>query len=385
VNAGGSSGEPPRVFNGRMDEFDPPPKIVLPPLSRKGRGATLNMAGRYDAQQRERVDDGWWMEDELAPLKTELIVDTSKSILARNESPDLPFDRSINPYRGCEHGCIYCYARPSHAWLGMSPGLDFETKIVYKPDAAALLRAELAKPSYACAPIALGMNTDAWQPVERKLGITRGILEVLAECNHPVGTVTKSALILRDLDLLKAMAEKRLCHVAVTITTLDPELARTSEPRAASPARRLEIVRELSAAGIPVGVSIAPVIPALNDHELETIMAAAMEAGASNAWYTLLRLPHELSPLFRDWLEMHAPGRARHVMSLIRQMRGGKDYDSDFKTRMRGEGEFAKLLQQRYRIAAKRLAIERHKEAWPRLDCNLFIKPGKPSPQGELF
>ena len=367
------------------EEFEPPPQIILPPLSRKGRGATLNMVSRYDAQQRERMADGWWMEDEAAPLKTTLIVDTAKSVISYNSSPDLPFDRSINPYRGCEHGCIYCYARPSHAYLGYSPGLDFETKLLYKPDAVAVLREELARPKYACAPIALGMNTDAWQPVERKLGITRGILELLAECKHPVGTVTKSALILRDLDVLAAMAKEDLCHVAVTITTLDPALARKSEPRAASPARRLEVVKALSAAGIPVGVSIAPVIPALNDHELESIMAAAVEAGASNTWYTLLRLPHELSPLFRDWLDTHVPGRARHVMSLIQQMRGGKDYDSDFNTRMRGEGEFAKLLQQRYRIALKRLNSERHRSAWPQLDCSLFIKPRKASAQRELF
>jgi DNA repair photolyase len=367
------------------NEFDPPPKVILPPLSRKGRGATLNMVSRYDAQQRERVADDWWLDDELPPLKTTLIVDTAKSVITYNDSPDLPFDRSINPYRGCEHGCIYCYARPSHAYLGYSPGLDFETRLLYKPDAVAVLKRELARPTYECAPIALGMNTDAWQPAERKLGITRGILELLAECKHPVGMVTKSALILRDLDLLAEMARQQLCHVAVTITTLDPELARTLEPRAASPARRLEVVQALSAAGIPVGVAIAPLIPALNDQELESIMAAAVEAGASNTWYTLLRLPHELSPLFRDWLETHAPGRARHVMSLIRQMRGGKDYDSDFATRMRGEGEYARLLQQRYRIAAKRLDITRHKEAWPQLDCSLFIKPKKPSAQGELF
>ncbi|MBY0341981.1 MAG: PA0069 family radical SAM protein [Rhodocyclaceae bacterium] len=367
------------------NEFDPPPKVILPPLSRKGRGATLNMVSRYDAQQRERVADDWWLDDELPPLKTTLIVDTAKSVIAYNDSPDLPFDRSINPYRGCEHGCIYCYARPSHAYLGYSPGLDFETRLLYKPDAVAVLKRELARPAYECAPIALGMNTDAWQPAERKLGITRGILELLAECKHPVGMVTKSALILRDLDLLAEMARQQLCHVAVTITTLDPELARTLEPRAASPARRLEVVKALSAAGIPVGVAIAPMIPALNDQEMETIMAAAVEAGASNTWYTLLRLPHELSPLFRDWLDTHAPGRARHVMSLIRQMRGGKDYDSDFATRMRGEGEYARLLQQRYRIAAKRLDITRHKEAWPQLDCSLFIKPTKPSAQGELF
>ncbi|HWV17135.1 MAG TPA: PA0069 family radical SAM protein [Rhodocyclaceae bacterium] len=354
-------------------------------MSRKGRGATLNMVSRYDAQQRERVADDWWLEDEVAPLKTTLVVDTAKSVITYNSSPDLPFDRTINPYRGCEHGCIYCYARPSHAYLGYSPGLDFETKILYKPDAVAVLKNELSKPAYACAPIALGMNTDAWQPAERKLGITRGILELLTECKHPVGMVTKSALILRDLDLLAAMAQERLCHVAVTITTLDAELARQSEPRAASPARRLEVVRELSRAGIPVGVSIAPIMPALNDHELESIMGAALEAGASNAWYTLLRLPRELSPLFRDWLDTHAPGRARHVMSLIQQMRGGKDYNSDFSTRMRGEGAFADILQQRYRIAAKRLGLDRHRRAWPQLDCSRFVKPRKPSAQAELF
>lgn len=240
------------------EEFEPPLQVMLPPLSRKGRGATLNMVSRYDAQQRERVADDGWLEEEAAPLKTTLIADTAKSVITYNSSPDLPFDRTINPYRGCEHGCIYCYARPSHAYLGYSPGLDFETKILYKPDAVAILKSELAKPAYACAPIALGMNTDAWQPAERKLGITRGILELLAECKHPVGMVTKSALILRDLDLLAEMAQEHLCHVAVTITTLDAELARKSEPRAASPARRLEVVRELSRAGIPVGVSIAP-------------------------------------------------------------------------------------------------------------------------------
>ncbi|HTH94066.1 MAG TPA: PA0069 family radical SAM protein [Rhodocyclaceae bacterium] len=367
-----------------MDEFDTPPKTVLPPLMRKGRGATLNMVSRYDAQQRERTDDAWWMEDEIPPLKTTQIIDTTKRVINYNDSPDIPFDRTLNPYRGCEHGCIYCYARPTHAYLGFSPGLDFETKIVYKPDAAAVLREELSRPKYVCAPIALGMNTDAWQPTERKLGITRGILETLAECKHPFGTVTKSALILRDLDILSTMARENLCHVAVTITTLDPELARTLEPRAASPARRLEVIRALAAADVPVGVSIAPMIPALNDHELESIMAAAFEAGASNAWYNVLRLPHELSPLFRDWLQTHAPGRAAHVMSLIQQMRGGKDCDSDFATRMRGEGELADVLAQRFRIAVKRLNAKQDSR-WPKLDSSRFIKPRKASPQGELF
>ncbi|MDR2837699.1 MAG: PA0069 family radical SAM protein [Azonexus sp.] len=372
-----------------MDDFDPPPPIVLPPLSRKGRGAGLNMDSRFAARQRERIDDGWDMGMDVAepppPLKTELVVDASKSIITGNDSPDLPFARSINPYRGCEHGCIYCYARPSHAYLGFSPGLDFETKIVYKPAAAALLREELTKSAYQCAPIALGMNTDAWQPVERQLGVTRGILETLAECQHPFGTVTKSALILRDIDILAAMARENLCHVAITLTTLDPELARRSEPRAASPARRLEVMRQLAAAGVPVGVAIAPIIPALNDHELEAIMAAAQEAGARKAFYTVLRLPHELSPLFRDWLATHAPGRARHVMSVLRQMRGGADYDSDFATRMGGAGEFANLLQQRFRLASKRLGLDNQDAAWPQLDCSRFVKPRRASAQGELF
>ncbi|MDR2186935.1 MAG: PA0069 family radical SAM protein [Azonexus sp.] len=368
-----------------MDDFDPPPPIVLPPLGRKGRGAGLNMTGRFEARQRERVDDGWDVAEPLPPLKTELIVDASKSVITRNDSPDLPFAQSINPYRGCEHGCIYCYARPSHAYLGFSPGLDFETKIVYKPAAAALLREELTQASYRCAPLALGMNTDAWQPVERQLGITRGILETLAECKHPFGTVSKSALILRDIDILAAMAEENLCHVAITLSTLDPELARRSEPRAASPARRLAVVRQLAAAGVPVGVSIAPVIPALNDHELESIMAAALEAGARKAFYTALRLPRELSPLFRDWLASHAPGRAGHVMSVLRQMRGGADNDSNFASRMRGLGQFASVLQQRFRLASKRLGLDDQNAAWPQLDCSRFVKPRRASPQGELF
>lgn len=374
-----------------MDEIDPPPKVVLPPLSRKGRGATLNMDGRFESLRREAADDGWWLDAEQQPLKTTLIVDTAKSVINYNDSPDIPFDRTINPYRGCEHGCIYCYARPTHAYLGMSPGLDFETKLVYKPDAPERLKAELAKRNYRCAPIALGMNTDAWQPVERKLSLTRSIIEVLAACKHPFATVTKSALILRDIDLLAPLAQQGLVHVAVTITTLNPELARTLEPRAASPARRLEIIRELDRAGIPVGVSIAPMIPAVTDSELETIMEQAVAAGASNAWFNIVRLPHEVAPLFRDWLATHLPDRAAHVMSLIRQMRGGKDYDSDFATRMKGTGEIASLMQQRFRIAAKRLGLDRKKDRdtrWQTLDCSQFAPPkanAEPARQGELF
>ena len=286
---------------------------------RKGRGAVISPDGRFDAWQRDAAEDGWWNEDEAAPA-TELIADSAKSVITYNDSPDIPYDRSINPYRGCEHGCAYCFARPSHAYLGLSPGLDFETKIAYKADAAETLRRELAKPSYVCQPVALGINTDAWQPVERRLRVTRGILEVLADARHPVTIVTKSALILRDLDLLAEMARSNLVHAAVSITTLDGELARTMEPRAPSPRRRLSVIAALAAAGIPTAVMVAPLIPALADHEMENILAAAREAGASSAGYILLRLPHEVKPLFRAWLDSHRPGRAEryHLRTVVR-------------------------------------------------------------------
>ena len=280
-------------------------------------------------------------------------------IIARNDSPDVPFDRSINPYRGCEHGCVYCYARPSHAHLGLSAGLDFETRIFVKADAARLLQEELARPGYACRPISLGANTDPYQPLERRLGVTRSILEVLAEARHPVSIVTKSALVCRDLDLLAAMARDRLASVYVSITTFDRHLARTLEPRASAPHRRLEAVRALASAGVPAGVMVAPIIPALTDPEIETILEAAAAAGASSAGYVLLRLPHEVKELFAAWLEAHVPGRARHVLSLVRQCREGRLNDRAFGSRMRGQGVFAELIAQRFRKAVHRLGLDR--------------------------
>jgi len=330
----------------------------IKPLNFKGRGAASNAVGRFERMGREQHDDGWGsLDEELPPLRTEVAIDASRSVISYNTSPDLPFDRSINPYRGCEHGCIYCYARPSHAWLGLSPGLDFESRLLAKPDAPTLLRKELAKPGYRCKPIALGVNTDAYQPIEREYRITRGILEVLAEFNHPVSLVTKSALVERDIDILAPMAAQGLALVFVTITTLDRKLARTLEPRAAAPERRLETLRRLAEAGISTGVMTAPVIPALNDSEMENILEAASQAGARHSGYVLLRLPHELAGLFEDWLRLHYPLKADHVLSLIRQSHGGKDYDAAFHTRMKGQGIFAELIAKRFRLACQRLGL----------------------------
>ncbi len=355
-------------------------------IPRKGRGAVISPDGRFDAWRREAAHDGWWDDaDDAASAATELIVDTAKSVITYNTSPDIPYDRSINPYRGCEHGCAYCFARPSHAYLGLSPGLDFETKIAYKADAADCLRRELAKPGYVCRPVALGINTDAWQPVERRLRVTRGILEVLAETGHPVTIVTKSALILRDLDLLAEMAKAGRVHVAVSITTLDAGLARAMEPRAPSAQRRLAVIAALAAAGIPTAVMVAPLIPALSDHELERILAAAREAGASSAGYILLRLPHEVKPLFRAWLEAHRPGRAGHVYSLMRQLHGGREYDSSFGTRQRGSGPLAEIIAQRFRVATRRLGLDAPSSP---LDGAGFRPPpvrSRPAPQMTLF
>lgn len=351
---------------------------------RKGRGAAISPDGRFDAWQREAAEDGWWHEDDDVPA-TELMVDTAKSVITYNDSPDIPYDRSINPYRGCEHGCSYCFARPSHAYLGLSPGLDFETRLAYKVDAAAILRRELARPAYVCRPVALGINTDAWQPVERRLRLTRGILEVLAATRHPLTTVTKSALILRDLDLLADMARDNLVHAAVSITTLDVELARAMEPRAPSPRRRLAVIAVLAAAGIPTAVMVAPLIPALADHELESILAAAREAGASSAGYILLRLPHEVKPLFRAWLDSHRPGRAEHVYSLMRQLHGGREYDSAFGSRQHGSGPLAEIIAQRFRNAVRRLGLDAPYRA---LDVAAFRPPQPPpaaTPQMALF
>lgn len=354
------------------------------PLIFKGRGASSNTVGRFERHGREACDDGWGSLDaELPPLRTEVAVDAARSILSHNDSPDIPYDRSINAYRGCEHGCIYCYARPSHAYLGLSPGLDFESRLFVKPQAAQLLRKELSRPGYRCAPIALGSNTDPYQPIEREYRVTRQILEVLLECRHPVTIVTKSALIERDLDLLLALAAQKLVHVALSITTLDHTLARKMEPRATAPQRRLETIAALAAAGIPTAVMTAPIIPALNDSAMESILEAARDAGACSAGYVLLRLPHELAELFEQWLRLHVPLKAEHVMSLIRQSRGGKPYDTAFGSRMTGQGPFADMIAQRFRLAVKRLGLEQ----WPPLDTSRFTPPAprKDTPQLSLF
>lgn len=349
----------------------------------KGRGATLQTEGRFEAVARERVDDGWEMEGAaLSPFKTTVTVERAKSIMVRQHSPDLPFDYSLNPYRGCEHGCIYCYARPSHAYLNLSPGLDFESRLFAKPEAAQLLRAELAKPAYRCSPIALGVNTDCYQPIEREFRITRQILEVLAECRHPVSIVTKSALIERDLDLLTSLASDGLVQVFISVTTLDAELARRLEPRAASPRRRLQAIRVLSEAGVPCGVMAAPVIPFLTDAELENVLQAAHEHGARMAAYTLLRLPFELKDLFKDWLATHYPLKAQHVMSRLRGMRGGKENDADFGSRFSGEGQLAELLAQRFRLACERLGLNQDEVVL--LDTSKFVGP-ELNGQGRLF
>lgn len=323
-----------------------------------GRGAVSNPRHRFEALARAVEDDGWAREEEAASLpETRVIEQRAKSALTRNDSPDIPFDRSVNPYQGCEHGCVYCYARPSHAYHGFSPGLDFETRIIARPNIAERLREELAKPGYRPGPVALGANTDPWQPVERKLRITRQVLEVLAEARHPVTLVTKSGLVERDMDLLADMARDNLVHAAVSICTLDADLARRLEPRAASPARRLETLARLAAAGIPCAVLAAPMIPMLTDTDLEKVLEAARDAGAKTAGYVLLRLPHELKDVFKDWLAAHYPLRAEHVMSLVRQMREGRENQSGFGSRQRGTGIYADLLAQRMAKARKRLGL----------------------------
>jgi DNA repair photolyase len=347
----------------------------------RGRGATFSPDNRYSAHTQESLDDGWGSLDApLEPLRTTFTLDSSRTVISYNDSPDVGFDRSINPYRGCEHGCVYCFARPSHAWLGLSPGLDFESRLFYKPDAPDLLRNELASRNYRPAPIAVGINTDAYQPGERKHKITRRILELLIECRHPFSIVTKSALIERDLDLLAAAAVQKLASVAVSITTLDRTLARRMEPRAAAPQRRLEVIRNLSAAGVPVSVLVAPLIPVLTDGELENILEATHAAGARAAGYVLLRLPHELKEMFEAWLTAHEPGKAAHVMNRIRDMRGGKDYDSRFGVRMRGTGDYADLLAKRFAMAERRLGFG----DFPPLDASQF-RPPRVTPQLELF
>ncbi len=349
----------------------------------KGRGATSNVPGRFDALNLEQTDDGWYRDEIVENLTETVLPDRARSVITSNDSPDVGFEVSINPYRGCSHGCIYCFARPTHSYLGLSPGLDFETKLFYKADAVNLLEAELARPKYVCKTIALGINTDGYQPLEKRLEVTRGILGVLARCRHPVTIVTKSALIIRDLDLLSDLAKDRLVSVMLSITSLSADIKRTLEPRTASPQARLRVIQQLSAAGVPVGVLIAPVIPAITDHEIEDILSAARSAGATRAGYVLLRLPHELKILFREWLAEHYPDRAKHVMSLINQARGGKDYDSQFGTRMRGTGPYAELLRTRFDLAKRKLGFLGAEERYD-LDTTLFRPPRPDTPQLEL-
>ena len=349
---------------------------------RRGRGAGVNPSGRFEPISRHVFDDGWQTLDELPPFKTTVMDENPRKIITRNESPDLPFDRSINPYRGCEHGCVYCFARPTHAYMGLSAGLDFESKLFAKPGAADLLRKELAKPGYEVKSMALGTNTDPYQPIERQQGITRSLLEVLEATNHPVGIVTKSALVTRDIDILSRMAAKGLARVAISITSLDRRLSRAMEPRAATPALRLEAIRKLSDAGIPTSVMVAPLVPALSDHEMERILDAAFANGARDAGYIVLRLPHEVAPLFKEWLLRHYPDKYSHVMNILRTMRGGKDYDATFGTRMRGTGPYAWQLNRRFDIALRKLGMAPMRMA---LRTDLFIPPDLPGQQLSLL
>lgn len=351
---------------------------------KKGRGAVSNPEGRFETYGMEAFDDGWGQFDleEPPPIRTEVFEENNRTILTTNTSPDIPFEVSINPYKGCEHGCIYCYARASHSFLGLSPGLDFETKIFRKTQVAQQLEAALRKPGYTVRPITVGANTDAYQPVEKKERVTREILEVLCEYRHPVSIITKGSLILRDLELLADMAKDNLVRIFVSITSLDPELARILEPRAAAPHRRLEVVAALREAGVPVSVNVAPIIPALNDHEGEAILEAAVQAGADSGGYILVRLPNEIKDLFREWLEHHFPQRAEHVLSLLRQMRGGRENDPRFGHRMRGSGPFAELLSKRFKIARQRLGITKA----PRdLATHHFRLPPRAGDQMSLF
>ena len=356
--------------------------VVVDHERRRGRGAQSNVTGRYEPLARIAFDDGWRTLDDLPAFKTTVQTDATRKIITRNESPDIGFDRSINPYRGCEHGCVYCFARPTHAYLGLSPGLDFESKLFVKPEAADLLERELSSPSYQPKVIAIGTNTDPYQPIERRYQVMRRILEVLDRAGHPVGIVTKSALVLRDLDILARMAERKLAKVALSVTTLDPELARKMEPRAATPMRRLETLRRLSDAGVPTTVMVAPVIPALNDMEIERVLDAAHAAGVKEAGYVLLRLPLEVRDLFREWLMANYPDRYRHVLQLVRDTRGGKDYDSTWGTRMKGTGPYAWMIGRRFELACEKLGLN---TARLPLSTQHFRPPKAGSEQLSLF
>ena len=355
----------------------------------KLRGARSQIQGRYESEARSPFDDGWTTEDEPArEFPTTVTEERARSIVARNDSPDIPFEQSINAYRGCEHGCIYCYARPSHAYLELSPGLDFETRLFAKTNAVELLKAELSRKGYRVSPIAFGTNTDCYQPIERRYRLMRALLGVLAECEHPLTIVTKSALIERDIDLLAPMAQKRLVKAFVSVTTLDHRLARTLEPRAASPRRRIDAIRALAQAGIPCGVMVAPLIPALTDRTLEAVLEAGAGAGATMAGWILLRLPNEVRPLFKEWLAAHQPQRAEHVMSIVRQTRGGRENDPRFGSRMTGTGNFVELIRRRFEVACRRLGLSRednHMASRGSLDCTRFRPPKKDSAQISLF
>ncbi|MFC4525608.1 PA0069 family radical SAM protein [Dyella halodurans] len=352
----------------------------------KGRGAASNPEGRFESIRHHAEDDGWQslLLDEQAPRpRTEVTEERARSVITRNDSPDIHFTQALNPYRGCEHGCIYCFARPSHSYINLSPGLDFETKLRAKSNLAEVLRLELARPGYVVSPINIGSNTDPYQPIERRWRLTRAALELLAECHHPCTIVTKNAMVERDLDILVPMARERLVQVFVSVNSLDNQLAAKLEPRASAPHRRIKAIRTLAEAGVPVGVLVAPIIPALNDSDMEAVLERAADAGARCAGYTTLRLPYELKALFREWLALHAPQRAAHVMSLVQQMHGGRDYDSDFTTRMRGQGVFAELIRRRFDVACRKHGFGRARELW--LDTARFVAPRKQSPQGQLF
>jgi DNA repair photolyase len=355
------------------------------PLAQKGRGAASNPALRFESKVAEPFDDGWGtLTEDIPPLRTTLTREAAKSALNYNDSPDLTFDRSLNPYRGCEHGCVYCFARPSHAYVGLSPGLDFETQLLFKPELPELLAKELSKPGYVPRTVTLGANTDPYQPIERSTGLTRRTLEVLERFGHPVSIVTKGAGVLRDADILARMAARNLVRVCVSVTTLDAKLARIMEPRAASPVRRLEAIRALTAQGIPVAVLAAPMIPGINDAELERILDASAQAGAQSAGYVLLRLPHELRQIFEEWLQRHYPDRAARVLSLIRQTRGGKLYDADFERRQKGEGAYAEILARRFEVAMTRCGLQRRSEEMEKLSVTGFDGRAD-DPQGRLI
>jgi DNA repair photolyase len=359
---------------------------ILPIKALKGRGAASNPEGRFESIRHHAEDDGWQsllLDEQASRPRTEVTEERARSVITRNDSPDIHFSQALNPYRGCEHGCIYCFARPSHSYINLSPGLDFETKLRAKSNLAEVLRLELSRPSYVVSPINIGSNTDPYQPIERRWRLTRAALELLAECHHPCTIVTKNAMVERDLDILVPMARERLVQVFVSVNSLDNQLAAKLEPRASAPHRRIKAIRTLADAGVPVGVLVAPIIPALNDGDMEAVLAQAAEAGARCAGYTTLRLPYELKALFREWLALHVPQRAAHVMSLVQQMHGGRDYDSDFTTRMRGQGVFAELIRRRFDVACRKHGFGRARELW--LDTSRFVAPRKPSPQGQLF